>query len=465
MPNPKIPSRNDPQPRPPLVEGDSALSSHSLEVGLGLPAQRGPEMPYAPVGFDSQVTSKLQVINQDSANSFDTLILESSFPEDDKYKKALDAAGQKMKDPKLSPEEKSSARKEHGAANLEMVLASRSLAFIISVYSFSPNLDASITKEFLGSQLSSLPKLTGLNNIVIMDDLGSWVSDQGTTKPIEALSISSKGNLYVTTAIANDLERFTSVLKKALAVELRRISEEVDYSDPTKSMLASIKKIPGFKETPNSMVLEFLGKEYPIIQPDSSKINAKVYPGFDHDPENSSNKSLIIDDSNDPKLLEAYTELKNIIAPLSDQLSTFEKLKIASAFVDSKIKNTKEAEFSAELPTGSAVTLGEIVELGKGECRHKALLLCYLTEKLLDDKVISGDFKFRTNYSILYGEGHAYMTFADSEANQTWIFDPTHHRAMPINFQDTKANIEGGAWCYRSSEEINALRGTPLWCD
>jgi hypothetical protein len=104
---------------------------------------------------------------------------------------------------------------------------------------------------------------------------------------------------------------------------------------------------------------------------------------------------------------------------------------------------------------GLKVGLEYFISLGKGVCRHQALLAAYLIEKQIQQGNVKGKVSIDSNF-ITHRGGHAWVRFKDAN-NQVFVLDPTNENIGQLDQVDSNpSNPEG--WSYKRPEDKNPVK-------
>ena len=181
-----------------------------------------------------------------------------------------------------------------------------------------------------------------------------------------------------------------------------------------------------------------------------SKINGGVYVCVDPSG-NQLTEAVVVDDKVDGQLSKEYEFLLGVIKEESNRNGKeFRELALEMSFeyVKQRLPYDSEAVREIERKYGYGTNVGlEIFLKNKvGVCRHQALFLGYLIEKMVEDKYLRGKVSVDRNYDPDKG-GHSWVRYVNS-GKEIGILDPA---------QDFIGSLKGANeltyWDYRRPNE------------
>lgn len=347
------------------------------------------------------------------------------------------------------------------AARMSVLASANALVILRSE---APEVDLSGISALVKEAFGDLPP-PGIKQIVVVQGLGIWKHPSGgPPTPIPARLTDAEGAVYVDAALLSDPARMVRVLHRVGELATRLAYEQHGADSSIASMQRTVVKMAGFEPSDSASPYGYLthaGDRYRVCLGGATTFDRSIYPAFQIEGDGLQRKAVIIDSQRDHALQRMYAEFDAVIAGLPSLPGSVELLALASAFVDTKVRN--KAEDAIALPQDSHVYLGEYYAAGGGECRQKALLLGCLTEHLRNTKRFDGAVTLHASYSYRVADAHAYLEY-ESPDHTVYFADPTHHRFVPLDYDEPPISGDGGTWPYRSHAQIAALRGLPVWC-
>lgn len=178
---------------------------------------------------------------------------------------------------------------------------------------------------------------------------------------------------------------------------------------------------------------KYLGRD--IIARDT-KINGGVYVG-------GSLEAIVVDDSYEE------SQLKAIYKPLAEKRNKIkqdggdykegvleEVMEIAYEKLPYSLGGVDRVNEQQGVKQGDKVSLDVYLDSKVGVCRHQALLVGYLLEKLVNEGLLNGKVSVDRNYVRGKG-GHAWVRY-ESSSGETFILDPANHFVGNIKDIDPK---------------------------
>lgn len=231
-----------------------------------------------------------------------------------------------------------------------------------------------------------------------------------------------------------------SILEGSPAVNPNDFRHEKPHGEFGKTIEAvrRVKSI-GFFEEPDKDAPNGYFQDRPIIGRDTT-INGGVYIGA------GSREAVVVDDSKQPELANVYqTTLKNI-----SRNGMVDKSQVLQEVFDQATKTIrydgpKTDQIARQYPD-KKVALGVYISQGFGVCRHQALLVAYLLEKLKKDGYVQGKVSVDRNYVRGKG-GHAWARYTNS-LGEVYIIDPAQQYLGKLS------KVPEDRWFYERPEDL-----------
>jgi len=181
---------------------------------------------------------------------------------------------------------------------------------------------------------------------------------------------------------------------------------------------------------------DIIGRDCPI--------NGGVYLGGDE------REAVVVDDKKQPELIAAYQELVKRRKFKEQQGRSFKDGVLREVFDLTKellpYSDVVVDKVTDGLQPDEKISLSSFLLNKGGVCRHQALLVAYLLEKLKVDGYVSGRVSIDRNYIPGKG-GHAWVRYVNS-AGEIFIIDPAQ------NFIGRIEEVGGGQWFYERPSTI-----------
>ncbi|MDQ5951045.1 MAG: hypothetical protein QG639_322 [Patescibacteria group bacterium] len=182
----------------------------------------------------------------------------------------------------------------------------------------------------------------------------------------------------------------------------------------------------------------------PIIARDTA-INGGVYVNI-----GSKIEAIVVDESRDPAIRKVYEVLRERLKLLEDSGQNVKQhaLEEAYALVQEVMPYSSASvdRIWDKMTDGRKIYLAEFI--GGGVCRHQALLVGYLLEKLVRDGILGGRPSIDRNYVEGKG-GHAWVRYTNS-AGVPYIVDAAQNYAGPLD----DMNEANNRWFYQRPEDL-----------
>lgn len=183
-----------------------------------------------------------------------------------------------------------------------------------------------------------------------------------------------------------------------------------------------------------------------------SRINGGVYLTVSPIENVPISEACVVDDKKQPILLECYRELRM----RAERAQKQDGLPLNHVILDEVFQYVGEVlpynldfvnDFARACESGTKVALEIYINNQAGVCRHQSLLVGYLLEKLVGDKVLRGKVSVERNF--IPGEGgHSWVRYTSS-AGDVYILDPAQHFIGTLEEAKRRA-----FWDYRRPEEV-----------
>lgn len=194
----------------------------------------------------------------------------------------------------------------------------------------------------------------------------------------------------------------------------------------------------GDEESPYGYFVSTNGQKYPVLGRNSEKINGGVYPG-------GSNREILVVDDQDETIRESYNELKSRLDQFfKNKKNRHEKdiLRKVYAYVEEKMPFDEDrVNMITAFKENQLNSLGVFIRMKAGVCRHQALFIAYLLEKLKEENYLKGNFSMERN-SIKQVGAHVWIRYTRRDGLE-YILDTA------LRFFGTKKEAKKkGAWKY-----------------
>ncbi|MFZ5391824.1 MAG: hypothetical protein ACOZAR_01385 [Patescibacteria group bacterium] len=194
----------------------------------------------------------------------------------------------------------------------------------------------------------------------------------------------------------------------------------------------------GDEESPYGYFVSTNGQKYPVLGRNSEKINGGVYPG-------GSDREILVVDDQDETIRESYNELKSQLDQFfKNKKNRHEKdiLQKVYAYVEEKMPfDENRVNMIIAFKENQLNSLGVFIRMKAGVCRHQALFVAYLLEKLKEENYLKGNFSMERN-SIKQVGAHVWIRYTRRDGLE-YILDTA------LRFFGTKKEAKKkGAWKY-----------------